>query len=69
MIVKDERDTFNDNVDVDYDHVKNDISNVEVFHDTPPDFVTYLRYAYKNNSSTTSSRFGGAYLKMLWSQQ
>ncbi|KAL5166814.1 hypothetical protein HKD37_18G051710 [Glycine soja] len=43
MIVKDERDTFNDNVDVDYDHVKNDISNVEVFHDTPPDFVTYLQ--------------------------
>jgi len=25
MIVEDERDTFNDNVNVDYDHVENDI--------------------------------------------
>jgi len=30
MIVKDERDTFSGNVDVDYDHVDNDISYVEV---------------------------------------
>jgi len=42
MIVEDEQDTFNGNVDVDYDHVENDISNVEVSHGIPPDFATYL---------------------------
>ena len=53
MIAEDERDTFNGNVDVDYDHVDNDISC----------------YAYKRNSSTTSSRLGGGtYLRILQSQ-
>ena len=43
MILEDERETFNDNVDVDYDHVDNDISNVGVSHGIPPDFTTYLQ--------------------------
>ena len=43
MIVEDEQDTFNGNVDVNYDHIENDISNVEVSRGTPPDFVTYLQ--------------------------
>jgi len=43
MIVEDERDTFNGNVDADYDHLENDISNVEVSRGTPPDFATFLQ--------------------------
>jgi len=43
MIVEDERDTFNDSVDADYDHVENDISNVEVSRGTLLDFATYLQ--------------------------
>ena len=43
IIVEDERDTLNGNIDVDYDHVNNDISNVEVSCGVPPDFVTYLQ--------------------------
>jgi len=43
IIVEDERDTFNSNVDVDYDHIKNDISNIEVSRGAPPDFATYLQ--------------------------
>ena len=43
MIVEDEQDIFNGNVDVDYDHVENDISNVEVSHGIPTNFVIYLQ--------------------------
>jgi len=43
MIIKYEQDTFNSNVDVDYDHVNNDIWNVEVFWGAPPNFATYLQ--------------------------
>jgi len=43
MIVEDERDTFNNNVDVDYDHVENEISNIEIYHTTSRDFATYLQ--------------------------
>ena len=67
MIVKDEWDTFSGNVDVDYDHVDNDISNVEVFRGVSPNFVTHLqirRVTYKN-SSTTSSRHREACLRTL----
>ena len=71
MIVKDERDTFNGNVDVDYDHVKNDISNVEVSRGTPPNFVTYLQTRSVMHTrrihQTTSSRLSGAYLGTLQS--
>ena len=30
MIIEDKRGTFNDNVNIDYDYVKNDISNVTI---------------------------------------
>jgi len=30
-------------VDVEYDHIVNDISNVEVSHDAPLNFTTYLQ--------------------------
>ena len=43
MIVEEERDTLSGNVNVDYDHVDNDISNVEVSRGVPLDFVTYLQ--------------------------
>jgi len=43
MIVEDEWYTFNGNVDVDYDHVDNDISNVEVSLGSLPNFATYLQ--------------------------
>ena len=43
MIVEDERDTFNGNVDADYDHLENDISNVEVSYDIFGYFATYLQ--------------------------
>ena len=43
MIVEDEWDTFSGNVDVEYDHIVNDISNVEVSHDAPLNFTTYLQ--------------------------
>ena len=50
IIVEDKRDTFNDNVDVDYDHIDNDISNVEVSRDAPLDFTTYLKARCTMNS-------------------
>ena len=69
MIVEDEQDTFNGNVDVDYDHVENDISNVEVSRDTSPVFATYLQTRHvmhkRGNPSTTSSRLDETYLKTL----
>ena len=43
MIVEDERDTFNGNVNVNYGHVENDISNVEVSRGTSHNFATYLQ--------------------------
>jgi len=43
MIVEDEQDTFSDNVDVDYDHVYNEIPNVEESRGVPHNFVTYLQ--------------------------
>jgi len=71
MIVEYEWDTFSGNVDVDYDHVDNDILNVEVSRDAPSDcyiLTNKTRYACKENSSTTSSKFGGTYLGTLSSQ-
>ena len=43
MIVENEQDTFNGNVNVDYDHIEYDISNVEVSRDTPSNFATYIQ--------------------------
>ena len=43
MVVEDEWHTFSSNVDVDYDHEDNDISNVEVSHGPSPNFATYLQ--------------------------
>ncbi|KAG4958951.1 hypothetical protein JHK82_035658 [Glycine max] len=43
IIVEDEQDTLNDNANVDYDHVDNDILNVEVSSSTLPGFVAYLQ--------------------------
>ena len=43
MIVEDEQDIFNNNVNVGYNHVNNDISNVEVFRDVLHDLATYLQ--------------------------
>ncbi|KAG5098333.1 hypothetical protein JHK82_048187 [Glycine max] len=43
MIVEDKRYTFSCNVDVDYDHVDNGISNAEVSCGVPPNFATYLQ--------------------------
>ena len=43
MIVKDEWDTFIDDVNVDYDYIDNDISNVEISRDVPSDFATNLQ--------------------------
>jgi len=43
MIVEDEWDTYNGNIDVDYDHVDKDISNVQVSFGVPHDFVIYLQ--------------------------
>jgi len=55
MKFEDERDTFSDNVDVDYYHVDNDISNVEASHGALPNFTTckqdvlYIRDEFINN--------------------
>jgi len=43
MIVEDERDTYNDNVDVDYDHVDEEISNISVSCGVHSNFATYLQ--------------------------
>jgi len=43
VIVKDKQDMFNGKVDVDYDHVENDISNVKISCSIPPNIVTYLQ--------------------------
>ena len=42
MIVEDELDTYNGNIDVDYDHVNDEISNSGVSCGAPLNFATYL---------------------------
>ena len=58
MIVEDEQDTYNGSVDVDYDHVDEEISNVDVCHGALPDYTSINKtlYAYKRSSSTTLSK-------------
>ena len=58
MIVEDEQDTYNGSVDVDYDHVDEEISNVDVSHGASPDYTSTNKtlYAYKRSSSTTLSK-------------
>ena len=46
MIIEDERDTYNGNVNVDYDHVDEEISNIGVFGGAPCDFAAYLQIRY-----------------------
>ena len=57
MIVEDEQDTYNGSVDVDYDHVDEEISNVDVCHGALPDYTSINKtlYAYKRSSSTTAN--------------
>lgn len=43
MIVEDEQDTYNGNIDVDYDHVNDEISNSGVSCGAPLNFATYLQ--------------------------
>ena len=40
MIVEDEQDTYNGSVDVDYDHVDEEISNVDVSHGASLDYTS-----------------------------
>ena len=42
MIIENERDTYNGNIDVDYDHIGEEISNIDVSHSVHLDFVAYL---------------------------
>ena len=58
MIVEDEWDTYNGSVDVDYDHVDEEISNVDVSHGASPDYTSTNKtlYAYKRSLSTTLSK-------------
>ena len=46
MIIEDERDTCNGNVNVDYDHVDEEISNIGVSGGAPCDFAAYLQIRY-----------------------
>ena len=67
MIVEDEHDTYNDNIDADYNHIDEEISNINL------SWLCCLPanktlYAYKRSSSTTLNRLGGAYLGTFWSQ-
>jgi len=66
MIVKDERDTFSDKVDVDYEHLNNDISNVEVSRNTFPDFVTYLQIRLVINTRGIHQHFQANLMKYIW---
>ena len=43
MIVENLRDTYNGNVYINYDHIDEEISNVDVSRTAPLDFVTYLQ--------------------------
>jgi len=43
MIVEDEWDTYNGNVDVDYDQIDKKILNIDISHGAPPNFSTYLQ--------------------------
>lgn len=40
MIIEDERNANDGNVGVDYDHINEEISNVEISRGTPSDFAT-----------------------------
>ena len=59
MIVEDDWDTHNDNINVDYDHIDQEISNVDVSCGALPRLcyipTNKALYAYKRNSSITSS--------------
>lgn len=46
MIVKDEQDTYNSNVDIDYDHVDEEILNIDVSRGILSDSLTYLQIRY-----------------------
>ena len=43
MIVEDEWDTYNDNVNIDYNYIFEEISNIDVSHGAHSNFVAYLQ--------------------------
>ena len=43
MIVEDKPDRYTSNVDIDYDHIDQEISNIDISCDAPLDFVIYLQ--------------------------
>lgn len=43
MIVKDEQDTYNSNINIDYDNVDKEILNIDVSRSTLSNFVIYLQ--------------------------
>ncbi|KAG5001364.1 hypothetical protein JHK82_022527 [Glycine max] len=68
MIVEDKRDTINGNVNVDYDHVDNDISNVEVSRGAPPDFTTYLQTRRVMYTRKIHQQFQTDLVEHIWKQ-
>ena len=68
IIIENERDAYNGNIDVDYDHIDKDILNVDVSHDAHLEFAKYLKQDVntdKRSSPTTSSSIGEACLRMF----
>ena len=43
MIVENKQNMCSGNVDVDYDHIENEISNIDISWDDHPDFAAYLQ--------------------------
>ncbi|KAH1256815.1 hypothetical protein GmHk_03G006892 [Glycine max] len=66
MIVKDERHTFNGNVGVNYDHIENDISNVEVSCDNLPDFTTYLQTRHVMHTRVIHQQLQADLVEHIW---
>ena len=66
MIVEDERYTFNGNVDVDYDHVDNDISNVEVSRGVLSDFTIYLQTRFVMHTRRIHQQLQVDFMEHIW---
>jgi len=66
MVVEDKQDTFNGNANVDYDHVENEISNVEVSRDTSPDFATYLQRRHVMHTREIHQQLQADLVEHIW---
>ena len=66
MIVEVEWNTYNGNIDIDYDHVDKEISNIDLSGDTHLDFIAFLQIIHYMHIRRNYQQLQADLVKYIW---